>query len=269
VLADAIIALQNKLGIGADTPGAAAEALMSNGAGASQWRGITAADIANVLRTDLATVQTINSSLALLHANPSVIFDDTVGADAKIDLDAGILRFGSTLANQFTLDVSTGVVSFTQIPLLPGSDPTLANQAARKQYVDNRKTWWSMNWFIADPSTFPLQSFNSAQKAAIPFANGQPITFTATEMWVLYNTGSATGSFTIEIRKHPFSDQNAQTILGSINMNPGSVGVRSFNNIADHTFSAADYVYPILTSRSSPAQKDVNITLIGYQTPTS
>jgi hypothetical protein len=44
-LADAILALQTKLGIGADTPGGSAQALLSDGASASLWRAILQADV--------------------------------------------------------------------------------------------------------------------------------------------------------------------------------------------------------------------------------
>jgi hypothetical protein len=153
VLADAIIALQNKLGIGADTPGAAAEALMSNGAGVSQWRGITAADIANVLRTDLTATQTINSDLRVREN----LFLGPPGNDVRMEMVNGGTHWRFIIDAIFTAPISieraTAIVSFAQIPLLPGANPTTANQAVRKQYVDDTKLPFSVSFFDADPST--------------------------------------------------------------------------------------------------------------------
>lgn len=155
-----------------------------------------------------------------------------------------------------------GVYTFGNIPVLPALDPTTANQAARKAYIDGRHTRWSANWFIQDPSTFPLNSFNLAQKAFVPGAN-----FRVVQIGYIYNTGSASGSFSVELRRHLFADQTAQTVLGTITVNPGAVGVGAITDIADVTFVSGDFVYPVLTARSSPLQRDVTIFAWGFQTP--
>lgn len=170
---------------------------------------------------------------------------------------------GDLTALSFQID--TGVGTFAQIPVLPGSDPTLANQAARKGYVDNRKTHWTMNWFIADPSTFPLNSFSLAQKAKVPGSS----TFVATGGVIIAGSGTASGSFTVEIRRHPNNNQAAQTTIGALTLNPGTVGAEVFVDFVDDTLPLGAFVYPILTARSSPLQRDINFSLIGYQTPTS
>lgn len=122
-------------------------------------------------------------------------------------------------------------------------------------------TRWSMNWAIADPSTFPLGSFNLAQKVLVPGAG-----FIATAAMLTYASGSASGSFTVEIRKHPAGNQGSQTTLATLVVNPGSVGGQIEVDVnPDHTFTFEDYVYPILTARSSPLQRDVSIALIGTQ----
>lgn len=188
----------------------------------------------------------------------------------SIVIDGNNLRFNNAAGGDFfTCSFTNEVTTFNQIPILPASDPTTDNQAVRTAYVNSRKIWWSMNWFIADPSTFPVNSFDLAQKVNIPFTAGAAQTFTATEIRVIYNTGSASGSFTISVRKHPFSDQSTQTTLGTLTVNPGSVGVGAANNIGDHLFAANDYVYVILDSISSPLQRNVTISLIGFQNPTS
>lgn len=266
-LADLLIAIEQKLGIGADTPGAAIEALMSNGAGASVWRALTGADVANVVRTDLAAAQAIISDLTIAKATPTLRWTHTGLSKNFIAVinGAGQLVIGEEgLSNAITVDPVTGLVTFEEVPLGPAANPPTANHLARREYVDTRKTWWSANWFIADPSTFPTNSFNLVQKVGIPSSN-----FTITELWVIYNSGSASGSFEITLATHPFGNQGGSGGIASINVNPGSVGVGIANNISDFTIPPANYLYPILTARNSPAQRDVTITAIGYQNPTS
>jgi hypothetical protein len=73
------------------------------------------------------------------------------GGTGVIGVNDGVMEVGGGGALLITL------ASFGQIPLLPGANPTAPNQAARKQYVDDTATAWSVGgWFIDDPSTFPV-----------------------------------------------------------------------------------------------------------------
>jgi len=265
VLRDLLIAIEQKLGIGADTPGAGIQALMSNGSGASQWRELTGGDVANVVRPDLATPQAIISDLTISKGAPQLALTHTGVAKTFIAVVNGLgqLVIGeSGVSNAITIDPTTGVVIFEEIPFGPAANPTFPNQFARKEYIDTRRTRWAANFAIADPSTFPLNSFSQGQKAFIPGS-----TFKALEIGLIFSDGSASGSFTIEIRKHPFNNQSSQTVIGTITVNPGALGVGMVVNPADHTFGAGDFLYPILTARSSPAQKDVSIFVWGEQAP--
>ena len=175
---------------------------------------------------------------------------------------ATITNDGSVTANGLT--GAAGIYTFGSIPVGPAADPTTSNQLARKAYIDNRKVRWSASFFISDPSTFPTNSFNQVQKAKIPAST----TFVAEGAALTYSTGTASGSFTVELRTHPFADQTTQTILATITINPGTVGVETFVDISpDVSLTQGSYCYPILTARSSPLQKDVTISLFGYQTP--
>jgi len=175
---------------------------------------------------------------------------------------ASAITIGRPSQTDLQLSNSTGVFTFGQIPVLPASNPTTDNQAVRKAYVDGRKSNWTFNWFIADPSTFPLNSFNLVQKVLIPSQG----TFVAIDAAYIYNTGTASGSFEVQIRKHPLADQTTQTNLATLTVNSGAVGVGVSSDInPDVTLSANDYVYVILTARSSPLQRDVTITLRGTQ----
>ena len=46
-----------------------------------------------------------------------------------------------------------GVKTFSSIPVLPGSDPTTSNEAARKAYVDSRKQIWRGGFYESAPTT--------------------------------------------------------------------------------------------------------------------
>jgi hypothetical protein len=268
-LADLLIAIEQKLGIGVDTPGAAIEALMSNGAGASQWRGLTGADVANVVRKDDAALQAIISDLTISKSQPLLRWTHTGLSKNFIAIINGIgqLVIGEEgLSNAIVIDPVTGVVTFEEVPFGPAANPTFPNQLARKEYVDTKKIWWSMNWFIADPSTFPLNTFSQVQKVCIPAGS---TSFRAQFGRGIFSIGIASGSFTVEIRKHPFGNQAAQTTIGTIAFNPGTGGVGQGSVLAiDHTFTPDDWVYIILTAASSPAQRDVTISLQGFQFPT-
>jgi hypothetical protein len=208
--------------------------------------------------------------MEIVGTTPHVRFNRTPATARIVDIGIdGADHWGVFIQgvnNPILIDLSTGVVNFIAIPVGPNSDPTTGNQFTRKTYVDNKKTWWSMNWFIADPSTYPLNSFNLAQKVSIPAGSNS---FRAQFGRGIFNTGSASGSFSVEIRKHVFNNQNTQTTLGTVTFNPGSLGVGQGSVAAiDHTFTADDWVYIILTARSSPLQRDVTISLQGFQLPT-
>jgi hypothetical protein len=199
-LADAIRAIQAKLGIGADTPGATAEALFSNGAGASQWRAIQGVDVANVVRTDLAsqqnmigTLTVVNAALAVTRNTADAFIFLTNSLAAKtgfLTVDgSGVLAIGASgIGNSILIDLATALVSFPSIPTLPAASPTLANQAVRKQYVDDKGTYFSISWFIPDPSAFPTNS-----QADLPFWRCPPVASAAlTRMHIIFTSGSHT-----------------------------------------------------------------------------
>jgi hypothetical protein len=128
-------------------------------------------------------------------------------------------------------------------------------------FVNTKVLRWCANFSIDDPSTFPLNSFSRCKKVLIPSGN-----FTATAIGMIFATGSASGSFSVQVRKHPFLDQSTQTTLGTITVNPGTLGQGAVASIS-HAFTDADFLYLILTAASSPLQRDVSIFVAGSQTP--
>src|SRR5262245_24942433 len=71
-LADAILALEAKLGIAADTPGGSAQALLSDASGASVWRAIAQADVSGLA----SALATLSSDIAALNAGKQPLDSD-------------------------------------------------------------------------------------------------------------------------------------------------------------------------------------------------
>ncbi len=194
----------------------------------------------------VATASAVNEFTATNAATGGRPKLSATGGDANIGIDI--------------IPKGTGVVK------IQAGAPVANEDAANKVYVDNRRTWWSANWFIADPSTFPFQSFNLCQKACVPAS----ATWVAVEARAMCNTGTASGSFSVEIRKHPFADQTAQTVLATVTFNSGAIGAGAIFDVnPDVALTSGDWLYPILSARSAPLQRDVQINLIGYQNPIS
>lgn len=84
----------------------------------------------------VTTSAPVTLSPAVYDGNAGVM----TGADKKVldDLNTAFSNLGSTAVLLTTDQSIGGVKTFTSIPLLPGSDPTLDNQAVRKRYVDAR-----------------------------------------------------------------------------------------------------------------------------------
>src|SRR5262245_24411345 len=88
-LADAILALEAKLGIAADTPGGSAQALLSDASGASVWRAIAQADVSGLA----SALATLSSDIAALNAG-------------KQPLDADLTAIAALTANGFLRKIS-------------------------------------------------------------------------------------------------------------------------------------------------------------------
>jgi hypothetical protein len=188
-----------------------------------------------------SAVNEVTVTNAIATARPKI---SASGGDTNIDLE---------LAGK-----GTGLIR------LPSADPTNNDHAARKLYVDTRRQRWSATFFIQDPSTITSGTFSLIQKANIPGAN-----FVATHVGAIAGTGSDSGAFIVSFRKHPATNQGSVTDLGGVNYNPGLsvlVGAGAEVDIADHAFSANDWVYAYISASAAPQQRDVNAYIRGYVT---
>lgn len=150
-------------------------------------------------------------------------------------------------------------------PLSVASTTVVTNLNADKLDGKHAAEWttlWSATFLIADIAARGVDAdFTNIQGALIAGAN-----ITCTHISVKPSAGTASGSFTIAFRKHPFADQTVQTTLGSITLNSGTIGVGSETDIADHTFTANDFIFPVISAISSPLHKSVWVTFKGFQT---
>jgi hypothetical protein len=149
----------------------------------------------------------------------------------------------------------TGVVK------IQSGAPVAGEDAANKTYVDGKRTLWSASFVIPDVAARGVDgSFANIQGAWIPSAG-----FTCTHIGAKFSAGSASGSFTLTFRKQPHGSQS-QTDLGTITFNPGTLGVGVETDIADHAFTALDWIYVVVTAASSPLQTSVWCSFRGFQT---
>jgi hypothetical protein len=202
-----------------------------------------------------------NEELAFISV-ASAVNEIAVRNAAASNRPALILQGGDANVGLDVITKGTGEVRLNCQLELSAVDPPGNNYASRKTYVDTRRTRWSASFYISDPATRGIDGdFSEVQGVWVPGAN-----FVATHIGAKFTHGSASGSFTIEFRKQPFGS-STQTNLGSIAFNSGTINVGIESDIGDHTFTANDFVYVVITAASSPLQKSVWCSIRGYQTP--
>lgn len=188
---------------------------------------------------------------------PALRFVDTDHSKTlRIAADNTVWNFvnDTTAETVLSFDTTSGVGTFSDIPILPASNPTTANQAARKQYVDDTRTAFSACWFY---SALPaaVETTESVGRWIVP--SGQDITIEdITLVWATGADSSASNIFTIKRRN---SAGTAQADVGTLEVNTPAQNVLSVNNITDVPLTAGDQLYPLFTTRTAPAS-ETNIT---------
>lgn len=202
---------------------------------------------------------TFVGNLVINNANPAITFDDTAGTDAKIDHEASVLRFGSTVANQVTLDVSTGIMNFTQIPTMPTTTPTTTNQVVSKNTLDNALLPFSINFFEFDPSASTV-AVDDRPRFIVP---DNVVGGTITKAMISFGQGSAlAGGSTIVFTFRrwtaagAFSDWATATMTSSHAQN-----VTTVFDITDQGLNASDAITYYIASRSGSGINPRGLTL--------
>lgn len=189
-----------------------------------------------------------NGAIFIASSNPAITFDDTAGTDAKIDHDAGLLRFGTTAANQFWLNVDTGVVFFTQLPDIPTTTPTTSGQVVSKQTLDNAELPFSVNWFEFDPSA----STTSAEDRPGFLVPDNVVGATITKALISFSAGSALAggdNIVFTFRRRTSGGGASDWASATLTSSHAIQNVHTFD-ITNQALSAADRITYFIASRT-------------------
>lgn len=163
-------------------------------------------------------------------------------------------------SNAITIDHTTGLVTFEEIPILPAASPTTANQATRKDYVDTRRVSFSASFTIIDPSTVTLGDLIFGT-IVIP-GGGQ---YTVTKAKVAYVGGSHTsgGSVTFIVQQQGVGTR-ATLVLNDTN---NAINTVYTDDVADFNVAENAILGVLVSARSGTvSEKNVTVTIEGYRT---
>ncbi len=235
---------------------------------ADQVDGFHAASFA---RLDNASDQTFDGNLIISNNAPQLtLIDENNTKQMRIALDNTVWNFiNDTLAsNAISIATADNVATFGAIPVLPASNPTTDNQAARKKYVDDtiaaKLSAISASWFYSTPPG-AVESVESVPRFNCP--TGTSITITKLRIVFADGSHTAGGTLTFTLKRRNSSGV-AQSDIGTVtldNTNNTKDTVYT-NDIGDVALSDGDQVYPLLTTRSgSITELKVSVHIIGTQ----
>lgn len=163
------------------------------------------------------------------------------------------------VSNAITIDHTTGIVTFEEVPIGPAANPTTANQLARKEYVDTRSVSFAAPFTIIDPSTAPLSDLVFGT-IIIP-GGGQ---YTITKAKVAYMGGSHTsgGSVTFIVQQQGVGTR-ATLVLNDTN---NAINTVYTDDIADFNVSENAILGVLISARSGTVtERNVNVTIEGFR----
>lgn len=228
------------------------------GAGKIQEWAQTGIVLASVENSGDIKVKHDNSSFVLENAantRRGGIFQSGDGMNI-VNFIAGVALLG--------FDLTTNVGTFNQIPILPASNPTTANQAVRKQFIDDKTTAFSASFFYA---TIPaaVETTESVPRFICP--EGTSVTITKLKIVRAggTHTGATVSTWTIKRRN---AAGTLQTDVGTISLNDTNATIDNLyeNDITDVPLTAGDQIYALLTTRTgTPTETLVTVGFIGTQ----
>lgn len=181
--------------------------------------------------------------------NELTVTNAATGGRPKIAASGGDTNIDLELAGK-----GTGLVR------LPASSPTVDDHAARKKYVDDKRTFFVLVFKIDDPSTFPLNDITVLPFVRIPNIDSGFIT----RFHILFASGSHTagGSVTFKVFI------NGSAVGSGVSFNDTNNTVFTFyaEDFADQAISDGTSVAMEITARSGTVtERNVSITVEGYQ----
>lgn len=149
---------------------------------------------------------------------------------------------------------------------LPTAAPTDDNDAARKLYVDDTKIAFSIDWFVADPSTFPGFGAETLPKVIVPdgtamFARKVKISRAAGS-----HTASGVIAFAVQVRRASGS-WGSLTSLGGAQFDDTNSAAHTVytGDISDSELFAGDTLVVTTSGSGTISERDCSIALIGDQ----
>jgi len=198
--------------------------------------------VANLLKV----INSGNNMQALLQAYATwagVRLEEVASGDfVRLRLkDTGEFFLDTPTGNIFQGNLTDKVVNFVHIPVLPASDPTSDNQAARKAYVDSqisslkKKIVIPHTWAIQGEIKVPSGDDNYIPPFFVPVPPGQ----TAKLIKARHRINSGT-SVTVKLTK------NGEDISGWTDISVTTTSTTT--DAADVTFSDGDALAPVVTA---------------------
>jgi len=203
-----------------------------------------------------------SSNLLITKDSPAIVLSDNVGGsgtDFLINFNGGATNIGRSGQSDLVLTNTSGVYTFGQIPVGPASSCTTANQYARKQYVDDRVTYFVMTYKVDDPSTMSTGTSAVLPVTRIPHFTGAFMT----KIHAIFMSGSHTSGGDIE-----FMFQNGFGDVASIHLNNTNNTIFTFytNDFSDSSLSESSAISVYLKTRTGTiTERDVDIILEGFQ----
>lgn len=145
---------------------------------------------------------------------------------------------------------------------LPSVTPSNNDDAARKQYVDDRIVPFSINYFIDDPSTFPLNSDDSGLVLTrVPQITGGFVS----KIVIIRTAGSHTPGGSVTFKARIFNNSSLGSGVQFNDTNNAANTVYS-EDFADVAISEGNYLLVHITARSGTvSERHVHICLEGYR----
>jgi hypothetical protein len=214
--------------------------------------------------TALSMTATANSSLSLQRSDNNVFLGFTNTTASKtfffVNDNTGVFTLGELgVINAFSVAHTTGIVTFTGIPVGPNSNPSSGNQLTRKTYVDGKKVYFNLTWYIPDPSTHPTSS-----NADLPIWSGPSgmLGLTATRCGVMWSGGSHTSGGSVTF--HLVLSGGLSGFTVTLDNTNNAAFTTYVNDFADQAFGNAWWQ---ITARSGTvSERSVNLYLEGFQT---
>lgn len=195
---------------------------------------------------------TLAGDLLLSSADPLITLTRTgVAKTWIITVNAsGHMVIGENgISNAITIDHTTGICTFEEIPVGPAANPTTANQLVRKQALDDALLPFSINFFEYDPSASTTGT-DDRPGFAVP---DNVVGGTITKALLQFRGGSAlTGGNTIVFTFRRWTSGGAFSDWASVTMTSShAIQNTIVFDITDQALSAGDIITYYISSRSA------------------